>query len=338
VIAAAARRPDTPPELANADELAAGRWRVDAAVDRKPAASVTDENRPLLVHADIGREDDSALVPNARSDITHSDGPTLWRTEVAPGMDLQKMLIGAGLPSSLAQRLRRAIAFDPDFPRRPRAGSHLTLAYETAPGRDLAAAPDLLYAILDDGRKSHQIFRYAASGPLVAYVNQNGIGGAIVSLQDPVPNARVSSGFGWRIHPILGVRKFHNGVDYAAPAGTPVHATAAGVIEEIGWHGANGRYIRIRHGEHLVTTYSHLKRYATGLKVGARVRAGQTIAFVGQSGLATGPHLYYEVIVDNKPVRPIDMPIVVPIRLAESELTNFHEHIALTSSSTISGR
>lgn len=248
------------------------------------------------------------------------------------------MLIGAGLPSSLAQRLRRAIAFDPDFPRRPRAGSHLTLAYETAPGRDLAAAPDLLYAILDDGRKSHQIFRYAASGPLVAYVNQNGIGGAIVSLQDPVPNARVSSGFGWRIHPILGVRKFHNGVDYAAPAGTPVHATAAGVIEEIGWHGANGRYIRIRHGEHLVTTYSHLKRYATGLKVGARVRAGQTIAFVGQSELATGPHLYYEVIVDNKPVRPIDMPIVVPIRLAESELTNFHEHIALTSSSTISGR
>ena len=124
MIAAAARRPDTPPELANADELAAGRWQVDAAVDRKPAASVTDENRPLLVHADIRQEDDSALVPNARSDITHSDGPTLWRTEVAPGMDLQKMLIGAGLPSSLAQRLRRAIAFDPDFPRRPRAGSH----------------------------------------------------------------------------------------------------------------------------------------------------------------------------------------------------------------------
>jgi peptidase M23-like protein len=87
-----------------------------------------------------------------------------------------------------------------------------------------------------------------------------------------------------------------------------------------------------------VTTYSHLKRYATGLKPGARVRAGQTIAFIGQSGLATGPHLYYEVIVDNKPVRPITMPIVVPVRLAGAELANFHERIALMGPTTVSGR
>jgi murein DD-endopeptidase MepM/ murein hydrolase activator NlpD len=271
--------------------------------------------------------------------VVHSYDTMFWRSDVAPGMDLRKMLISAGIPSPLAQRLWAAMGFASDFPRRPRAGSRLTLAYQTAlQGRDLTAAPELLYATLDDGRKSHQIFRYAAWSSMVAYVNQNGVGGAIISLQDPVPNARLTSGFGWRVHPILGIRKFHNGVDYAAPAGTPVHATGAGVIEEIGWHGANGRYIRIRHGEHLVTTYSHLKRYATGLKPGARVRAGQTIAFIGQSGLATGPHLYYEVIVDNKPVRPITMPIVVPVRLAGAELANFHERIALMGPTTVSGR
>ena len=339
VIAAAARRPEaSAPELVNASEVAADHWRIDTAADRTPSPGLTGQDRTLLAHADLGREEDT-LTPNGRSDVVHSDGTMFWRSDVAPGMDLRKMLISAGIPSPLAQRLWTAMGFAPDFPRRPHAGSSLTLAYQTAlQGRDLTAAPDLLYATLDDGRKSHQIFRYAAWSSMVAYVNQNGVGGAIISLQDPVPNARLTSGFGWRVHPILGIRKFHNGVDYAAPAGTPVHATGAGVIEEIGWHGANGRYIRIRHGEHLVTTYSHLKRYATGLKPGARVRAGQTIAFIGQSGLATGPHLYYEVIVDNKPVRPITMPIVVPVRLAGAELANFHERIALMGPTTVSGR
>jgi murein DD-endopeptidase MepM/ murein hydrolase activator NlpD len=339
VIAAAARRPEaSAPEFTNTSEAAADHWQIDSAADRTSTPSLTDRVRTLLAHADIGHEDDT-IPPNGRSDLVHSDGTTFWRSEVAPGMDLRKMLVSAGIPSPLAQRLWTAMGFAPDFPRRPRAGSHLTLAYETAlQGRDLTAAPDLLYALLDDGRKSHQIFRYAAWSSMVAYVNQNGVGGAIISLQEPVPNARLTSGFGWRMHPILGVRKFHNGVDYAAPAGTPVHATGAGVIEEIGWHGQNGRYIRIRHGEHLVTTYSHLKRYATGLKQGARVRAGETIAFIGQSGLATGPHLYYEVIVDNKPVRPINMPIVVPIRLTDTELANFHQRIALLGPTTISGR
>jgi hypothetical protein len=297
----------------------------------------------LLVHADIGREEDLTLVPGESAGATGSDqaqGSTkILRQELAVGMDLRGVLVTAGIPAQLARELLKAMQFDPDFPRHPLPGSHLTLAYTSpAQKRDLTTAPNLLYAILDDGHKSHQIFRYAPSESMVAYVNRNGLGGALISLQEPIPNAHVSSGFGWRVHPILGVRKFHNGVDYAAPLGTPVLAAGDGVVEEVGWHGRNGRYVRIRHDAHLVTTYSHLKRYAAGLKKGMQVRAGQTIAFVGQSGLATGPHLYYEVIVDNRPVRPIGMPIVARVRLANSELASFHQQIGLSALTTLSGR
>src|SRR5262249_976076 len=158
---------------------------------------------------------------------------------------------------------------------------------------------------VDDGRRTHEIFRYSLSGTMIAFLSRNGVGGAIVSLQDPIAGARITSGYGWRGHPILEVWKFHNGVDYAAPLGTPVRAAGAGIIEEGGWHGQNGKYIRIRHGAHLVTTYSHLNGFAASAKEGRRVHRGQVIAFVGQTGLATGPHLYYEVVVDSRPVRPV---------------------------------
>jgi murein DD-endopeptidase MepM/ murein hydrolase activator NlpD len=123
-------------------------------------------------------------------------------------------------------------------------------------------------------------------------------------LADPVKGARVSSGYGWRIHPILDVRKFHYGVDLAAPKGTPVHAAADGIVEEARLRGANGLYIRIRHGLQLLTSYSHLDRLAGNIRRGAWVRREQVIGFVGMTGLATGPHLYYEVYVDGQKVNP----------------------------------
>jgi murein DD-endopeptidase MepM/ murein hydrolase activator NlpD len=110
-------------------------------------------------------------------------------------------------------------------------------------------------------------------------------------LADPIDDASVSSGFGWRVHPILGVRRFHHGVDLAAARGTPIHAAASGIVEEAGTRGANGLYIRIRHGPQLLTSYSHLEQLATNIHRGAWVMRGQVIGSVGMTGLATGPHL-----------------------------------------------
>jgi murein DD-endopeptidase MepM/ murein hydrolase activator NlpD len=293
---------------------------------------------PVVIHAELGPGEDVTLVPGEEdrasrdAENKHADSSTVVQRDLAIDGDLRRTLAAAGISSTVTRELLKAVSFDPDFPRHPPAGSRLTLAYEPSPGDgSLKAASHLLYAILNDGRKTHQVFRYTLSDTMVAFLSRTGAGGAIVSLKDPIPGARVTSGYGWRVHPILGVLKFHKGVDYAAPLGTPVRAAAEGTIEEIGWHGQNGKYVRIRHGAHLVTTYSHLKGFAAGLKQGTQGRRGQVIAFVGQTGLATGPHLYYEVIVDNRAVRPVGMPIVVPVRLADSELAGFHHYINLTA-------
>jgi murein DD-endopeptidase MepM/ murein hydrolase activator NlpD len=140
----------------------------------------------------------------------------------------------------------------------------------------------------------------------------------IPKLADPVKGARISSGFGWRIHPILDVRKFHYGVDLAAPKGAPVHAAADGIVEEAGMRGGNGIYIRIRHGLELLTSYSHLDRLAKNIRRGAWVTRDQVIGFVGMTGLATGPHLYYEVYIDGEKVNPLKPE---PIQRAAKRVT-----------------
>ncbi|HZR34328.1 MAG TPA: M23 family metallopeptidase [Nevskia sp.] len=139
------------------------------------------------------------------------------------------------------------------------------------------------------------------------------------ALTAPIPGAPVSSPFGWRMHPILKVRRFHNGVDYAAPAGTPVHAAGDGVIESMGREPRFGRMLRIRHDGEIETAYSHLARFAPGLKVGSVVSAGEVIGTVGHSGWATGPHLDYEVIVDGRSVDPASLKNRPALRLLPTE-------------------
>jgi murein DD-endopeptidase MepM/ murein hydrolase activator NlpD len=116
-------------------------------------------------------------------------------------------------------------------------------------------------------------------------------------LQMPVEYARLSSGFGNRRHPILGTMRRHTGLDYAAAAGTPVRAVGAGTVVFAGFKGGYGRTLEIRHGNGMVTRYAHLKGFGKGIRVGSRVERKQTVAFVGSTGLATGPHLHFEVLV-----------------------------------------
>ena len=134
-------------------------------------------------------------------------------------------------------------------------------------------------------------------------------------LEVPVEDERVTSPYGWRIHPILKRRRFHKGVDYGAPEGTPVHAAEDGVIEEIGRRGHYGLYLRIRHCAAVQTAYAHLADFAPGLQVGSVVQRGEVIGGVGRTGWATGPHLYYEVIVQGRRVNPERPGLEVPVDL-----------------------
>ncbi len=134
-----------------------------------------------------------------------------------------------------------------------------------------------------------------------------GRGGTILTLGNgllvwPV-SGRISSGYGWRIHPIFGTREFHTGIDIAAPWGTPIEAAADGTVLFTGWMRGYGMLVILDHGNGLSTTYSHLSSYS--VHVGQRVKRGQVIARIGSTGWSTGPHLFFEVRENGRPVNPL---------------------------------
>jgi murein DD-endopeptidase MepM/ murein hydrolase activator NlpD len=124
-------------------------------------------------------------------------------------------------------------------------------------------------------------------------------------VRKPVAVGMVTSPFGWRTHPLLHVSELHSGVDWGAPYGTPIFAAGNGEIEEIGLKGGYGKYVRIKHANGYETAYGHMTAFAKGLDVGSKVRQGQVIGFVGSSGMSTGSHVHFEIIVNDRFVDPM---------------------------------
>jgi len=211
------------------------------------------------------------------------------------------------------------------MPVGPAKGSLFTVVYEIPEGSGGAAR--LRYASLHNEGEEYRVYRYPLQGGDVAFVEPSGRGVVPLHLDPPIPDAEVTSPWGWRIHPVLGVLKFHNGVDFGVPTGTPVRASAEGVVERSGWRGNYGRYVLLRHSERVETAYAHLSRFARAVRRGNRVRRGEIIGYAGRSGLATGPHLYYEVLIDRQQVDPGREDLVLPIQLAGRSLSHFQSYI-----------
>ena len=121
-------------------------------------------------------------------------------------------------------------------------------------------------------------------------------------MKTPINGARLSSSFGKRKHPILGFTKMHTGTDFAAPTGTPIMASGDGVVIRAGWCGGGGNCVKIKHNSTYSTVYAHMSKFGRGIKKGKRVKQGQTIGYVGSTGMSTGPHLHYEVIENGKKI------------------------------------
>lgn len=201
----------------------------------------------------------------------------------------------AGIPDAIAMQLARVFATDIDFHTDLRRGDRLSVVYEmiydsgelVAPGRILAAQ------FVNGGRTYEAVlFKDDEGGD--AYYSLDGRSRAKAFLRSPVEFSRVSSGFGGRFHPIFNNWRAHTGVDFAAPRGTRVIATADGHVVAAGGRGGYGNAVEIRHGGGVTTLYAHLSGFAKGIRAGARVRQGDPIGFVGATGYATGPHLHYE--------------------------------------------
>lgn len=251
--------------------------------------------------------------------------PGIHLTSAVVGGSVAAALRRTALPAGIADEVKRAFGCDQGLA--PAAGTWLTFVYEEERAGVPAGPATLRYVALDDGEATRRIHRYRTANGNVAYLREDGVGVLFLAFGEPLEDAEVTSRFGWRVHPVFGDRRFHKGVDLGAPQGTPVHAVAGGRVAEIGWKGNYGRYIRIEHEPGVATSYAHLSRFAPGLAAGARVRKGQVIGRVGRTGVATGPHLDYEVIVGEENVDPLAPPSCVPIRLEGASLERFQAQV-----------
>ncbi len=214
--------------------------------------------------------------------------------------------LAAGLSESVILRLVEIFGWDIDFAQQIRAGDSFAVIYEekTWHGQKLADGPILAAEFINQGRTYRAVGFRGARGQM-EYYSPEGLSLRRAFLRTPVEFSRISSRFAMRLHPVLKTWRAHTGVDYAAPTGTPVRATAAGRVAALGWNGGYGRAITIRHGGAYSTLYGHLSRFHSALRVGSQVEQGQIIGYVGATGLATGPHLHYELHVNGKYQNPL---------------------------------
>jgi murein DD-endopeptidase MepM/ murein hydrolase activator NlpD len=212
------------------------------------------------------------------------------------------------IPRPLVEELIRVIGYDVDLQRRVQPGDSLELMIGS--DDESSDRQELLAASMTLGGEVRRVFRYQGEDGTVDYFDEAGRSLKKFLLRKPILEARLTSGFGVRVHPILGYAKGHKGVDWANKVGTPIFAAGNGTIIKADWDSGYGRRVEIQHANGYVTTYSHQSAFARGIAPGVRVRQGQVIGYVGSTGLSTGPHLHYEVIVNGTYVDP--MRIRVP--------------------------
>lgn len=237
----------------------------------------------------------------------------------------------AGVPDPVLIAVIRAYSFEVDFQRDIRPGDGFELLYEQDFGEDgeLARHGNVLYANLNLRGRDHPMYRFQSEDGSVDYYDRDGQSVRRTLMRTPIDGARISSRYGMRRHPVLGYSRMHRGTDFAAPTGTPIYAAGSGTIEVRGRNGGYGRYIRIRHNGSLKTAYAHMSRYASGLSVGSRVQQGQVIGYVGTSGRSTGPHLHYEVLMENRQVNALTLDLPSGRKLEGDELTAFQRIVAM---------
>jgi murein DD-endopeptidase MepM/ murein hydrolase activator NlpD len=211
------------------------------------------------------------------------------------------------IPRPIIEDLIRIYSYDVDFQRKVQPGDSFEVLYageEETPAAD--NRNDVLFAALAVGGEMKKFYRFQSPDDgLVDYYDETGKSAKKFLVRKPVLAGIMRSGFGLRRHPILGYTKMHTGVDWAAPGGTPIYASGNGTVEKVGWESGYGKYVRVRHTNGYETAYGHMTAYARGIDEGTRVRQGQVIGFVGSTGLSTGSHLHYEILVNGRFVDPM---------------------------------
>jgi murein DD-endopeptidase MepM/ murein hydrolase activator NlpD len=230
----------------------------------------------------------------------------------------------AGIPAGVVVEIIRMFSYEVDFQRDVHPGDEFEVFFNrffTAEGQPVKVG-DILAASMTLSGKKHLLYRFEQGGE-AEYFDVNGQSAKAMLMKTPVDGARISSGFGARHHPILGYTRMHKGIDFAVPSGTPVMAAGDGTIAFAGSGGEYGNLVVIKHGNNYATAYGHLSRFASGIRTGARVRQGDVVAYSGMTGLATGPHLHYEIRMNNAQVNPMTVKVASGRKLEGEDLKAF---------------
>lgn len=235
----------------------------------------------------------------------------------------------AGIPDHITFQMVEILGSKVDFMRDIRKGDRFRLVYETYSneGRQVGAGRVLALEFMNKGNTYDAVWFSPESGS-GGYYDFDGRSLKGAFLRNALKFSRISSRFGGRRHPVHGGFRQHKGVDYAAPSGTPIHATADGVIKFAGWQRGYGNTTIIQHHNNITTLYAHQKGFAKGIKKGVKVSQGTHIGYVGSTGWSTGPHLHYEFRVNNKPVDPLSVDLPVARTLEPKELREFQTVVA----------
>ena len=274
--------------------------RVIVANDTAIEAVAALSDMGKYVSVDVASMNTVAEAASASEDEDDGTGVRLYQS-------IYETALRNKVPSQVIEDMIKIYSYDVDFQRKVQAGDSFEVFYA---GEDETPSPDskneVLYAALTVGGETKKYYRFQTpDDSVVDYYDETGKSAKKFLVRKPVANAIMRSGFGSRRHPVLGFSRMHTGVDWATPYGTPIFASGNGVIEKAQWEGGYGKYIKMKHPNGYETAYGHMSAFAKGIEPGVRVRQGQVIGFVGSTGLSTGAHVHYEILVNGRFVDPI---------------------------------
>ncbi len=280
------------------------------------AAALSDMN--TYVPVDIRNVDSDSVDQSDNADVDNGESSaTLYQS-------LYETTLRNNVPRPVIDEMVRIYAYDVDFQHKVRPGDSFDVLYAEDTNGD--GTHEVRYASLTVGGETRDYYHFRTPDDgQYDYYDDSGKSAKKFLVRKPVAVGIESSPFGWRVHPLLHIKEFHTGVDWAAPIGTPIFAAGNGTIEEIGPKGGYGKYIRIRHADGYETAYGHMTAFARGLEVGSHVRQGQVIGFVGSTGMSTGAHVHFEIHINGRFVDPMTIKLPRGRVLDGSTLAEFEK-------------
>jgi murein DD-endopeptidase MepM/ murein hydrolase activator NlpD len=294
--------------------------RVIVASDAAVEAVIALSDLGRYVSVDVNVINNNA-VADASGDDEEDDG-----SGVRLYQSIYETALRNQIPRTVIDEMIRVYSYDVDFQRKVQPGDAFDVLYageDETPGGD--SRNEVLFAALTVAGEQKKFYRFQTPDDnLVDYYDETGKSAKKFLVRKPLPDGILRSAFGVRKHPILGYAKMHTGVDWAAPHGTQIFAAGNGVVDKVGWEGGYGKYVRVKHNNGYETAYGHMTAFAKGIEPGVKVRQGQVIGFVGSTGLSTGAHVHYEIMVNGRFVDP--MRIRLPRgRVLENQLMTAFE-------------